>query len=273
MRYAICNELFEGWPWERICDFVSVLGYEGLEVAPFTLAERAELVSADRRRELRRAAETRGVAVVGLHWLLVKPAGLHVTHPDREVRRRTADYFVELVRLCADLGGAVLVIGSPKQRNLLPGVTRDQAADFAREVFEPALRPAERLGVTLAFEALSPADTNFINTAAEAIELADRMAHPNFRVNLDIKAMSTEPRPIPEVIRAAAGRFAHVQVNDPNGRGPGMGELRFEPILAALKQTGYGDWLSVEAFDFTPGREAIARQSIEYLLRCDSHLA
>jgi sugar phosphate isomerase/epimerase len=267
MRFSICNELFEGWPWERMCDFVRGLGYEGLEVAPFMLAERAEEVSAARRRELRAAAEARGVTIVGLHWLLVKPAGLHITHPDPQVRRRTADYFVELVQLCADLGGVVLVIGSPKQRNLLPGVTRGQAVDFAREVFAPALKPAERLGVTLAFEALTPADTNFINSVAEAIELADRVAHPNFSVNLDVKAMSSEPRPIPEVIRAAAGRFAHVQVNDPNGRGPGMGDLRFEPILAALKETGYDGWVSVEAFDFTPGPEAIARQSIEYLSR------
>jgi len=264
-RFSICNELFEGWPWERVCDFVRELGYTGLEVAPFTLTESADLVSPARRRELRHAAETRGLTVVGLHWLLVKPAGLHITHPDPAIRRRTAGYFVELVHLCADLGGAVLVIGSPKQRNLLPGVTRHQAIDFAREVFAPALGPAPRLGVTLAFEALSPADTNFINTAAEAIELADRIAHPNFSVNLDVKAMSSEPQSVPEVIRSAAGRFAHVQVNDPNGRGPGMGNLDFEPILAALKQAGYDGWLSVEAFDFTPGAEAIAKQSIEYL--------
>jgi sugar phosphate isomerase/epimerase len=267
VKFSICNELFDGWPWERICDYVRELGYQGLEVAPFTLADSAELISAARRRELRHAAEARGITVVGLHWLLVKPAGLYITHPDPGVRRRTADYFVELVQLCADLGGAVLVIGSPKQRNLLPGVSRSQATDFAREVFAPALNPAEQLGVTLAFEPLSPADTNFITTAAEAIELADRIGHPNFSVNLDVKAMSSEPQGVPEVIRSAAGRFAHVQVNDPNGRGPGMGDLRFEPILAVLKQAGYNGWLSVEAFDFTPGAEAIAKQSIEYLAR------
>jgi sugar phosphate isomerase/epimerase len=267
MKFSICNELFEGWAWERVCSYVRELGYEGLEVAPFTLAEKVELIPAARRRELRRTAETCGISIVGLHWLLVTPPGLHFTHPDPDIRRRTADYFVELVQLCADLGGAVLVVGSPKQRNLLPAVTRGQAIDYAREVFTPALAPAQRLGVTLAFEALTPADTNFINTVAEAIELADRIGHPNFRINLDVKAMSSEPRPVPEVIRSAAGRFAHVQVNDPNGRGPGMGELQFDPIIAALKQAGYDGWLSVEAFDFTPGPEAIARQSIEYLVR------
>jgi sugar phosphate isomerase/epimerase len=268
MKFAICNEMFQGWPWERVCDFAASLGYTGLEVAPFTLADSASEVSADRRRELRQSAENRGIQVVGLHWLLVKPAGLHVTHPDPAVRRHTADYFVDLVHLCADLGGAVLVIGSPKQRSLLPGVTRQQAADFAREVFAPSLEPARRSGVTLAFEPLTPADTDFVTSVEEAIDLARRVGHPNFRVNLDVKAMSAESEPAADVIRSAAGWIAHVQVNDANGRGPGMGDVAYEPILAALREVGYDGWLSVEAFDYTPGAETIARESINYLRAC-----
>jgi sugar phosphate isomerase/epimerase len=265
MRFAVCNELFEGWEWERVCDFARGLGYEGLEVAPFTLADSAGQLSPQRRAELRRAAESRGVRVLGLHWLLVKPPGLYITHPDPAVRRRTADYFVQLVDLCADLGGAVMVIGSPKQRNLLPGVSRQQAAEFAREVFAPSLDPAARRGVTLAFEPLGPAETDFMNTAAEAIELVERINHPSFRLNLDVKAMSSEPASIPDVIRSAAKYVAHVQVNDPNLLGPGMGDVRYEPIVAALREIGYDGWLSVEAFDFRAGAERIARMSIEYL--------
>jgi sugar phosphate isomerase/epimerase len=267
MKFAICNEMFEGWPWERVCDFVRSLGYTGLEVAPFTLADSAEQLSAQRRRELREAAERRRVQILGLHWLLVKPAGLYVTHPDPAVRQRTADYFVSLVHLCADLGGDVMVIGSPKQRNLLPGVSREQAVAFAQEVFTPALAPASERGVTLAFEPLGPEETDFMNTVTESMELVRRIGHPNFQLNLDIKAMSTEPMPIPDVIRSARGHIAHVQVNDPNRLGPGMGEVRYEPIIAALREVGWDGWLSVEAFDYRPGVETIARQSIEYLKR------
>ena len=267
MRFAICNELFEGWTWERVCDVARSLGYEGLEVAPFTLADSAEQVSRQRRAELRRAAESRGVEVLGLHWLLVKPPGLYITHPDPAVRRSTSDYFGRLVDLCADLGGRVMVIGSPKQRSLLPGVTRDQARAFAREVFQPCLDPAERRGVTLAFEPLGPAETDFVNTVAEALELVRQINHPAFRLNIDVKAMSSEPRPIPDVIRSAKGYVAHVQVNDPNLRGPGMGEVKYEPIIAALREIGYDGWLSVEAFDSKAGAERIARESIDYLKR------
>ena len=267
MRFAICNELFEGWTWERVCDYVRGLGYEGLEVAPFTLADSARDVSAGRRAELRRAAESRGVEVLGLHWLLVKPPGLYITHDDSEIRRRTADYFVDLVRLCSDLGGKVLVIGSPKQRNLLPNVSREQALGHAREVFESALPVAEPLGVTLAFEPLGPVETNFVNTVAEAMELVNAIDHPNFQINLDVKAMSSEAMPVPDAIRSAKGHVAHVQVNDPNLLGPGMGQVKYEPIVAALREIGYDGWLSVEAFDLKPGAERIARESIEYLKR------
>jgi sugar phosphate isomerase/epimerase len=265
LRFAICNELFEGWPWERVCDFARSLGYEGLEVAPFTLADSAEQVSPQRREELRRSAESCGIEVLGLHWLLVKPPGLYITHPDLSVRRRTADYFRQLVDLCADLGGKVMVIGSPKQRNLLPGVTKEQALGYAREVFQPSLDPAARRGVTLAFEPLGPAETDFVNTVAEAIDLVKRVSHPNFQINLDVKAMSSEQQSVTEVIRSAKGHVAHVQVNDPNLLGPGMGEVKYEPIVAALREIGYDGWLSVEAFNFKAGAERMARESIDYL--------
>jgi sugar phosphate isomerase/epimerase len=267
VRFAICNELFEDWPWEKVCDFVSGLGYEGLEVSPFTLADSAEQVSPQRRAELRRAAELRGVEVLGLHWLLVKPPGLYITHPDAAVRRRTSDYFRQLVDLCADLGGKVMVVGSPKQRSLLPGVTRGQALGYTKEVFRPVLDPAARRGVTLAFEPLGPAETDFLNTVEETKQLVDEVNHPAFRINIDVKAMSSEALPVPDVIRSAAGYVAHVQVNDPNLLGPGMGQVKYEPIVAALREIGYDGWLSVEAFDFKPGPEKIARDSIAYLKR------
>src|ERR1043166_6053523 len=170
MKYAICNETFVDWEWERMLECIARLGYRGVEVAPFTLADHAAEIDAQRRRDLRRAALAAGVPLGGLHWLLVKPPGLYLTTPDDAVRSRTADYFVDLVRLCADLGGSLMVVGSPKQRNLLPGVTRERAMGFAREVFERALPEAERCGVTMAIEPLTSRETDLINTAAAGRE-------------------------------------------------------------------------------------------------------
>ena len=267
MKFAICNEMFEGWSWESICDTARDLGYSGIEVAPFTLAARAELISATQRNRIRASADRRGLQIIGLHWLLVGPPSLYVTHPDAAIRRDTSAYFRELIDLCADLGGHVMVVGSPRQRDLLPGVTFSQAMTFAEEVFKACLDQAARREVVLALEPLGHKETTFLQTAAEAVELIERIGHPSFRLNLDVKAMADESTPIPEIIRAAAPYVAHVQVNDPNLQGPGMGTLDYTPIIAALREIGYDGWLSVEAFDFKLGAEAIGRASIDYLRR------
>ena len=137
--------------------------------------------------------------------------------------------------------------------------------EIAAEVFAPCLAPAKERGVTLAMEPLGPVETDFLNTAEQTMQLVRRLNHPNFQINLDVKAMSSESKPIPQIIRETAGHIAHVQVNDPNLLGPGMGEVKYEPIIAALREVGYDGWLSVEAFDFRPGAETIAKKSIEYL--------
>src|SRR6185295_12327923 len=75
MRFGICNEIFERWPWERVCEYSARLGYQGLEVAPFTLADDAASISQETRSDVRECAERHGIQILGLHWLLVKPAG------------------------------------------------------------------------------------------------------------------------------------------------------------------------------------------------------
>ena len=245
--------------------FVSGLGYEGVEIAPFTLAESVEELSAAERARLRRHAEECHVEIVGLHWLLASPPGLHITHPDESVRELTAAYLIELVRCCADLGGKVMVFGSPKQRSILPGMSAEQAREHAIVAFERVLPVAAESDVTICLEPLTPDETNFLNTAAEAVELIDAIGHPNLRLHLDAKAMCSETEPIPTIIRAHASRLRHFHANDPNRRGPGFGDLDFAPIMATLKEVGYDGYVSVEVFDFSPDPETIASKSLEYL--------
>jgi sugar phosphate isomerase/epimerase len=270
MRYAICNETFEGWDHARICRYVAGLGYTGLELAPFTLAPRITAVSAERRRELKRQAEEHGVQIIGLHWLLAKTEGLSLTAAETTVRQRTADYLVELARCCRDVGGDILVFGSPAQRRVPMNHTRAQAADFAVDTLQRAKNGIADCGVRFCLEPLSPPEADFVNTCAEANEILDRLAHPNFVLHLDVKAMSTEDVPTPELIRRHHGRTAHFHANDPNRRGPGFGATDFVPIFRALKETNYQGWVSVEVFDYTPDPETIARESLRYMRACEA---
>jgi sugar phosphate isomerase/epimerase len=268
MKFAICNETFQDWPLDRASAFAAECGYTGLEIAPFTLAARAGDVSHARREEIRRQVKTAGLEVVGLHWLLAKTEGFHLTSPDAAVRRCTADYLVELARLCGDLGGTVMVLGSPVQRNLADGTTKAQGMAYAAEVLGTVLPVLEAQGVVVALEPLGPQETNFLLTAADAVELIDRVGSPQVQLHLDCKAMVTEATPIVELIRRNRQWLAHFHANDPNRQGPGFGTLDFVPIFKALNETGYEGWVSVEVFDYTPGIERLARESIEYMERC-----
>lgn len=267
-KYAICNETFEGWEHPRICARIAELGYTGLEMAPFTLASRITEVTAARRAELQRQALAAGVQILGLHWLLARTEGFHLTSPEPTVRRRTGEYLAELAHAAADLGGNILVLGSPAQRTYPAELTRQQAEDYALDTLGYCLKALEQRRVYLCLEPLSPAETNFLNTAAEAVALARRLDHPYVRLHLDVKAMSSEGRPIPEIIRTHAAWLAHFHANDPNKRGPGFGSTDFCPILQTLRDIHYTGWISVEVFDYSPDSDTIARESIRYLKAC-----
>ncbi len=265
MKFAICNEIYQGWKLEDTLAHAAQLGYAGLEIAPFTLANAVTDISAAERQRIRELAARHNIAIVGLHWLLVKPEGLYLNHTDAAIRLRTAKYFVELVDCCADVGGTIMVVGSPKQRNLLPGVTHAQAWDWTAATFRDAVKRAEDRGVTICFEPLAPSETNFINTAAEAIEFVKPFNSSAFKIIIDVKAMSSETKPIPQIIRESWPHFAHFHANDKNLKGPGFGDVDFKPIAAALREVGYDGYVSVEVFKFEEGAEVIAGHSLEYL--------
>lgn len=268
MKFGICNETFVDWSFKQAAQCAHDAGYTGIEIAPFTLANDAREISAETRREIRDTAAGHDLEIIGLHWLLAKTEGFHLTTADDAVRRATSEYLRALADLCHDLGGRVMVFGSPQQRNVADGMSQEQAFDNAAEVIRAAMPTLEDHGVILAVEPLGPTEGNFLNTAAEGVRLIEMVDSPNCRLHLDCKAMSSETTPIPDLIRAHIDRLEHFHANDPNLLGPGMGDLEFGPILAALEEVQYDGWVSVEVFDYSPGAERIARESIDHMRAC-----
>lgn len=268
MQFAICNEIFKDWPLEKAMAFAKQTGYDAIEIAPFTLARYVTEISAADRTRIRETARRIGIGISGIHWVLVQAEGMALNHADAEVRRRSAQYFCDLVDFCADLGGRSIVVGSPKQRNVPEGIAHRQAWDWAAETFRPSLQRALQRGVTLCLEPLAPVETNFINTAEEAIRFIQAFNLPSFKIILDVKAMSSESRSIPDIIRASWPHFAYVHANDANLKGPGFGAVDFHPIAAALREVGYDGTVSVEVFNFEEGPEVIATKSLAYLRQC-----
>ena len=265
MKFAICNETYQGWDFRRVCEHIAATGYDGVEVAPFTLKDDPREITESEARAFGATARESGLEVVGLHWLLVKPAWLNLNTPDPLLAKDSVAFGKHLARTCAAMGGKIMVWGSPKQRMLEDGWDYDEAARRAADTLHQISETCAGCDVTIAMEPLARKETNFLNTAAETVRLIELVDHPNCRLHLDAKAMSDEPKPIPQIIEESKDYTVHFHANDPNLRGPGTGEVAFEPIAAALEATGYGGYVSVEVFDYTPDPETIAVESLKYL--------
>ena len=268
MRIALCNEVIAPMPFPAQCEYAAKLGYDGLEVAPYTLSEEPQRLGSAQIAAARAAAEDAGVAVTGLHWLLVKPAGLSITARDAAVRKRTVDAMLALVDLCAELGGSYLVHGSPQQRRIEAGETREAALARAAECFALAAERAAKAGVVYCIEPLAADATPLINTLAEAATLVRQIGNPALRSMLDCSAAGrSEAEPLDALVErwVPPGMIAHVQVNDRNRRGPGQGEQRFAPLFAALLRNGYPGDVAVEPFDYVPDGPGAAARAVGYI--------
>lgn len=267
MRFAICNETYEGWDFGAACVDIAASGYDAVEIAPFTLADNPTEISERDTRKIGDLAKSCGLAVTGFHWLLQKPEGLHLTYPDIEIRKRTKEALQHLARVCAAMGGEVMVFGSPKQRNVLPGESYAAAFGRAVELFRDVCDVAYPLGVTLALEPLAAQYTNFMVNAEETVRVIKAVDHPACRLHLDVYAMCSEEKSIDDIIKENQEYLAYFHANDLNLRGPGFGDVDFVPIAHTLKKVGYDGIVSVEVFDYEPNPQTIARESLAYLKR------
>lgn len=266
IRHAICNEIFDGWDFREACRLIRSIGYEGIEIAHYTLAEDpADISPADRRR-YREIIEDSGLKFVGLHWLMVAPKGLHVTTPDDAVRAHSWDHIRRLVGLCADLGpDGVMVFGSPKQRGTTGGATREEATRRFVDGLAAVTPEAEQQGVTILVEALPIDQTDVVLTLEEAVGIVKEIASPAVRTMFDTHNAVDETEPHAVLLDRYFDWIRHVHVNETDGGHCGTGDYDFRPILEVLARRRYAGWVSLEAFKFEPGAEKIATESIRHL--------
>jgi sugar phosphate isomerase/epimerase len=268
MKLSLCNEVLREFEFARQCVVAAELGYAGLELAPFTLGDEAYRMARAKRVELRRAAREAGVAISGLHWLLVAPPGLSITSADRAVRKRTLDVMRCLVDLCAELDGHYLVHGSPAQRRVSDEADPEDAAARAEAAWSAVAVEAERAGVVYCIEPLARPEADFVNTLAEAAAIVRRIDVPALRTMIDTSAAGRmESEPVADAIRRwmPTGLVAHVQLNDRNRRGPGEGADRFAAVIRALQETHYRGWVAVEPFQYRPDGPTCAARCIGYV--------
>ena len=266
MRHAICNEMFQSWDFAKAAKFVRSLGYTGLEIAPFMLAESPTDITPAQRAAYRDILSSEGLSFVGLHWLMVSPKGLHVTTPDDALRARSWQHIRDLIDLCADLGpNGVMVFGSPVQRSTVGGSTVAEATARYIEGLATVAPQAQQRGVTILVEALPIAQANVVNTLAEAASIVHQIGSPAIQTMFDTHNAVDETEPHSALVEKYLDIIRHVHVNEMDGRHPSMGDYDFKPVLKTLDRLGYKGWVSLEAFDFSFGAEKIASESVDYL--------
>lgn len=269
-RYALCNEAFEGQPFEDVCRLLSRLGYDGIEIAPFTLAADPLDISPSQRDEYRRIMAGTGLGFVGLHWLLVTKKPIHVSTPDRALREQSWHYVRNLIDLCADLAGpgardSVMVFGSPKQRSTTGGLTPSEATRNFVEGLAGVAPHAHERGVTILMEALPHSQSDVVHTLAEAAEVVRQIDHPAVRTMFDTHNAEDETEPHEQLVAKYFDLIRHIHLNEMDGRHPGTGDYPFVRLLTELLRRGYNGWVSTEAFDFSFGGERIAAETMQFL--------
>jgi len=254
----MCNEAFAGWPFAAACRAIRRAGYSGIEIAPFTLSDDPARIPAARRRELRDTLASEGLAFAGLHWLMVAPKGLHLTTPDAALRRRSWEHMRGLVDLCADLGpDGVTVLGSPAQRGTTGGLTREEATRHLVEGLSDLAPHAAARGVTVLLEALPVSQCDVVQTLDEAAAIGPTL--------FDVHNAIDEREPHAALVERHFDAIRHVHLNELDGRHCGTGNYDYKPVLGVLARRGYTGWLSLEAFDFTPGPQRIAEGSLRHI--------
>jgi D-psicose/D-tagatose/L-ribulose 3-epimerase len=275
-NYAMCNESMAELSWAEQCRIVSDAGYEGIEIAAFTLVkEGVQEINPAKRKEMVSVMKNAGLECVGLHWLLAPPPkGLHFTTPDAAVRRKTVAYLETLIDFCGDLGGSYMIFGSPKQRDTR-GISVEQAKKYFAEGLAAVANHAQQRGIEILIEPLGNRTTDVVNTLAEASQLAEQVNHPAIRMMFDFNNTVDETEPFDVLLRKYHKNIHHVHVQEMGGKHLGTGTAVDDYVKAfqVLKDMRYNRWISLEVFDFSPGGKTIATESMRTLKQIEGKLA
>ena len=275
-KYALCNEILKEFSWAEQCEITGKAGFKGIELAPFTLVkEGVQEITQDMRQQMVRDMKNAGIVCPGLHWLFVAPPkGLHFTTPDDQLRQRSVDYLAKLIDFCGDLGGEIMVFGSPAQRGTSGGISVQEAANYFADGLAKVADQAKARNVIILVEPLPKKDTDVVNTLEEAMKIVNKVNHPNVATMFDFHNSVDETEPFSDLIQKYYRNIHHVHVQNMDGSVIMSDKIPQEyiRIFGLLKKLNYKKWISVEVFDFSPGGKFIAEESMKTFLEIESRI-
>lgn len=270
MKRAVCNELFGEISFEESCDLLASHGFHGVELAPFTLFDEDERIGQQAQERIKRALRNSGLEYAGIHWLLAKPDGLHITTPDSAKRKRAREHIVHLLDVSVELGGGKLILGSPKQRSA-EGIAPERALGYLAEELDIIGNHAQRCSSQFLLESLPSAHTDVLNTLEEVQELLTELDNPGISSMFDFHNCVDEKLEWAELIRRYASIIEHVHLNTWEGEYPEPEKSgEYAEAFRALSEIEYEGWISLEVFTVYPQPQILLHQTAAFIDRVTS---
>jgi sugar phosphate isomerase/epimerase len=274
MRLAFSTNAFMKYPFEEAAARIAALGYEGLELmADVPHAWPAGLLEGPKRAILA-AMERNGLAFSNVNAFMMNAVNDHrqpywypsYLEADEGYRRVRIDHTRRAISLCAELGAPHITTepGGP----LEAGQSRDEAVALFVEGLKPLAEHAEKLGVLILIE---PEPGLLIETTEQYLEVAGKVDSPAIGLNFDVGHAYCVGEDIPRAIARLGPEIRHYHIEDIAATRvhhhliPGQGAIDFAGVFRAIRETGYGGWLTVELYPNIDDPEGAARGAIEVL--------
>jgi D-psicose/D-tagatose/L-ribulose 3-epimerase len=234
---------------EELLPSIKQEGFDGIEIAVF----RAQEFPA---RRIRKATEEQALEC---NTCSVLVDGMSLIADDISVRRKTIQHLKDLIAATASVNARILAGPLYCPVGFLPGRRRTTDEwNWAVEGFQSLGDILAQHDVTLAIEPLNRFETFFLNTAADAASLADRINHPNIGILFDTFHANIEEKDIAAGYRTVGRHLKHVHTCE-NDRGiPGSGHVEWGSVFQALRDLRYDGWLTIESFGFAIGELSAA---------------
>lgn len=278
MKYAFntwCYGSFPTWlPSYGLDDVIKRLariGYHGIEIGCAAPHAWPAYLNAARRKQIKALLDAEGLRAASLLPAPGGGPGNNPASPLREERRWTAQHYKDVVDLAADLGAPTVLYIAGWQ--VFPTPAED-AWQWSVEVLRDVAAHAQEKGIQIAVEP-TPADSNLVETADDALRMMREAEAPNVKVMFDtFHALYRREVPADYVTRMGE-HLAHIHLSDHDRLPPGSGGMDFLPLLQAVKESGFDGYLSME-IGFASRAvhpDSIARQALEHMKSLEASLA
>jgi len=268
MKLAVSNIAWDMPEQAEVFELLRDRGVTGIEVAPTKLWPDWQGAGHAAAESAARELAASGFSVPALQAILFAKPELKVFGTPQQ-QQQLLQHIGLVASLADGLGAAVLVFGSPKNRDR-GSLSTDQAMSAAAEFFAEAGKVCAAAGVRLCIEPNPEGyGCNFVTNWRQAEALVRRVDHPGFGLHLDAGCIHMAGDDPAEAIAQCADITAHFHISEPMLADLSAPQVDHARAGRALIDSGYQGWLSIEMRRSDAPLKSIA-EAVDTVLTCYS---